>query len=112
MSERLLFQSSKSGDHLAVRSLLSTSPAVDLNWKNSEEAGQTALLAACQKGHVAVIQELLLSPSVNVMVTDNRGLSAITTCIGENHDEALRCLLQDQRVTVPKLFKAAILNQA
>jgi len=83
-----------------VKEILRENPDFDINWRNEQEGGCTALVRACERGHAAVVSVLLAHPSVDVNLKDRYGRSPLASACHLGDISCARLLLNDSRVKV------------
>ena len=66
--EKKLWSAAKGARELEVKEILRNNPTIDVNWKNDEEMGWTALhqACACGLGHELIMSILLTHPDIDV----------------------------------------------
>jgi len=81
-----------------VKEILRNNPNVNVNWKNQDDYGFTALHAACWEGHDSIVSLLLAHPDIDVNLKDKDGWTPfLISCYqGQTCD----ALLLDSRVKV------------
>ncbi len=84
----LLNRASDRGKLEFVTCLLSV-PGIQVNLRESNNFGRTALHMACSQGHQAVVHELLQHPAVDVSIVDSQGLSALYWACRKNKPEVV-----------------------
>ena len=79
-----------------VKDILRKEVTVNVNWRNRNMFGRTALHVACQDSHVAVASLLLAHPHINVNQRDSFGETPLLRGCGNL--DIVRLLLRDPRV--------------
>jgi len=63
--EEIFYFAARDGKVEEVKSILRKNPSLNVNWKTEEILANTALVAACEKGHDSVVSILLAHPDVD-----------------------------------------------
>ena len=95
-----LFFASNDGKVDVVKEILRNNPNLDVNWRNEEKEGKTALFAACVSGHSAIVAILLARPNINVNLRDDYGVTPFLGAIRNEQTESICEVLKDSRVDV------------
>jgi len=96
----LFYNAVHSGNVEEVKEILRRNPNLDVNWRDNEDDGRTALLHACQNGHDSIVSILLAHPDIDVNLgTDDDETPFFWAC-RSGSTSCVRLLLQDARVEV------------
>lgn len=79
-----LFAASKEGDVKKVVDILDNHHDVNINWKNEQEFGYTALHQACLHGHDKIVALLLQHKPCSDNHTSHSSLASCSTCLDVN----------------------------
>jgi ankyrin repeat protein len=93
-----LYLAAREGDAETVKAFLQQ-PKPELNARYGEYK-LTALHEAAERGHLSVVQTLLLHPEVEVNATDRQGWTALMYAAVIGHSDVLKALLQHQETNV------------
>jgi len=92
MLNQRLFQYAENGNLLGVAELLAR--GADINWRNPEWVGQTALHVASLNGHSEVVKELLMHSEVNPNAVDDFGWTSLHSASFYSHVGVVKELLK------------------
>ena len=95
---RRLFSAAKHGKVEEVKKIVGKNPNLDVNSRNEEEAGYTALHFACEQGHDAIVSILLAQPGIDVNQRSNNGSTPFFVACWNGKTSCARLLLLDSRV--------------
>jgi len=98
--EKTFWEAGLSGRVEDVKSILRKNPSLNVNWKNEEIDSETALHAACYKGHDSVVSILLAHPDIDPNLKNKFGDTPFLFACFYGRTSCVRLLLQDQRVMV------------
>lgn len=96
--EQKLFWDAWGGDVAEVRRIIRESPWVDVNTRNQNVDGWTALHAACRDGHDRLVALLLTHPAIEVNQKKNDGETPFAVACSYQSSACVRQLLKDPRV--------------
>jgi len=85
-----------------VKEILRDNPTLDVNWKNDQFFGCTALHLACTKGFEAIVAILLAHPGIDVNEKAIHGATPFFWGCTGGHVSCFRLMLKDPRVLVNK----------
>jgi len=99
MQNRRLFEYAENGDLIPMVEMLSR--GVDINWRNPDRFGQTALHIASANGHIGVVKTLLLRSEIDPNAKDDFGwtplhLASLYSSIGTEE-------VVDELIQLPKI---------
>jgi len=57
--EKRFYEAAKNGKVKDVKEILRKNPNLDVNWRNGDERGSTALIIACENDHDSIVSILL-----------------------------------------------------
>jgi len=96
----MFFEAAQRGQVEDLKEILSHNPNLNVNWRNSQFGGFTALTVACDYGHDSIVSILLAHPRINVNPKDENGWTPfLATCV-DGRTSCARLLLKDSRVKV------------
>jgi len=96
MKNYRLFEYAESGDLIGVVEVLSR--GVDINWRNPEWVGQTALHVASANGHPEVVKTLLLHPEIDPNANDDFGWTPLHSASFYSNFDTVKELLKIPQV--------------
>ena len=83
-----------------VERILRENPAIDVNWKEGEWVGYTAIHIACRWGQDSILAILLAHPDIDVNVKDSGQSTPFMLGCSNGQTSCVRLLLKDSRVDV------------
>jgi len=101
-----LLQVAQDGNLANLQAALAKGAEVNAQDKN----GDTALMAAAEKGHRVIVQELLAQDGIEVNAQDKDGDTALIVAAGKGYKEIVRALLAkgaDVHIIVPRYDNAS-----
>jgi len=98
--EKSFYSAAKDGKVEVVKDILRKNPSLNVNWKNEESYANTALVAACEKGHDSVVSILLAHPDIDPNLKNKFGNTPFLIACADGSTSCVRLLLRDQRVMV------------
>ena len=98
--EKTFFEAVVPGKVDEVKEILRDNPTLDVNWKNDQFFGCTALHLACTKGFEAIVAILLAHPGIDVNEKAIHGATPFFWGCTGGHVSCFRLMLKDPRVLV------------
>ena len=98
--EKTFWEAARTGKVEEVKDILRKNPSLNVNWKNEESYANTALVAACEKGHDSVVSILLAHPVIYVNSKRKNGGTPFMIACYSGNTSCVHLLLQDHRVMV------------
>jgi len=100
MEEERFYKAAKDGHLEEAKEILKDNPKLNVNWRNEQEHGWTALIKACEWDHPSIVSILLAHPDIRVNSKSRYGYSPFFRACINGHTSCARLLLQDSRVRV------------
>jgi len=98
---RNLFYAVVEDDEKKVQEILSTNwEEIHINWRNPNFQNRTILFAACHKGNLQVIEQLLSHPKIDVNIPNDANYTPLNIACCNSRVEVVERLLNDLRVDV------------
>jgi len=98
--EEKFYSAANKGKVKKVKEILRNNPNLNVNWRNENDEGSTALIAACDHGHDSIVSILLAHPDIDVNLQNDEGWTPFSSACLNGHTSCVRLLLKDSRVLV------------
>jgi len=96
----MFYLAAENGNAEELQEILRNNPNLDVNWRNENENGSTALKIACQNGHDSIVSILLAHLDIDVNLKDLDGWTPFSSACWYGYTSCARLLLKDHRVKV------------
>jgi len=96
--EEVFWEAARGSRVEEVKEIMRTHPSLNVNWRNTEIAGWTALNCACYEGRDSIVAILLAHPAIDVNLKSHFGGTPFLNSCLRHTDSCARLLLQDPRV--------------
>ena len=98
--EGMFYLAAENGNAEELQEILRNNPNLDVNWRNENENGSTALIIACENDHDSIVSILLAHPDIDVNLKDLDGWTPFSSACWYGYTSCARLLLKDSRVMV------------